>query len=222
MYSDEFDHGPAVSFAVSMEELSRNQLPFLESSYPFDTIEPNSHFVDVAGGFGNLSYFLAERLPKATFVVQDLPFIVEQARKACPAALRDRINFQSQDLLSPQPKLDLDGEVSLVFLLKIILHDHGDRDCKVILKNLISAITQGDRILIIDTVIPEVGGSLSSSTSDLIILSMFGSGHRTLQEFCALINDCGENLTIRSFTGGAEEFDGMMVIEIQKSSKVNL
>ena len=202
-----------------MEELSRSQLPFLESSYPLEKIEPNSHFVDVAGGFGNLSYFLADRIPKAKFVVQDLPFIVEQARKACPAALRDRISFQPQNMLSPQPEIDLARDVRLVFLLKIILHDHRDQDCKVILKNLISVMNRGDRILIIDTVIPEVGGSLSSSTSDLIILSMFGSGHRTLKEFCALINDCGENLKIQSFIGGAEEFDGMMVIEIQKSAE---
>ena len=218
MYSDEYDHEPALNFAISMEELSRNQLPFVESSYPLDRIEPNSHFVDVAGGFGNLCYFLAERLPEATFVVQDLPFIVEQARKACPAKFRDRISFQSQNMLSPQPKFDLIGDIRLVFLLKIVLHDHGDEDCKIILKNLISAMNVGDRILIIDTVIPEIGGSLSSSISDLIILSMFGSRHRTLKDFCALMDSCGENLLFQYFTGGAEEFDGMMVIEIQKSA----
>lgn len=221
-YSDEFDHRRALSYAVSMEELSQNQLPFLEKSYPLDRLGPNSRFVDVAGGFGYLSYFLAGRFPEATFVVQDLPFIVEQAQKACPAALRSRISFQSHDILSPQPTFKQAAgsgqeEGRLVFVLKIILHDHADQDCKVILCNLISAMGPGDRILIIDTVIPEIGGSLSSSISDLIQLSMFSSGHRTLKEFHALISECGENLTIQSFTGGAEEFDGMMVIEIQKS-----
>lgn len=101
-----------------------------------------------------------------------------------------------------------------MFLLKIILHDHGDMDCKIILKNLLSLMDQGDRILIIDTVIPEIGGSLSASTSDLFLLGMFGSGHRTLKEYYSLINDCGKNLVIETFTGGIEEFDGMMVIEV--------
>ena len=204
-----------------MEELSRNQLPFLESSYPLDRLEPNSHFVDVAGGFGNLCYFLAQKLAGATFVVQDLPFIVEQAEKACPAPLRHRITFQSQDMLFPQPKFDLVCGIRLVLLLKIVLHDHGDQDCKLIHTNLLSAMVPGDRILIIETMIPDVGGSLSSSTSDLIILSMFGSGHRTYKQFCALISECGEGLLTQSFSGGAEEFDGMMVIEIQKSGQRN-
>jgi hypothetical protein len=45
---------------------------------------------------------------------------------------------------------------------------------------------------------------------------MFGSGHRTLKALCALINECGRNLVIETFTGGTEEFDGLMVIEITK------
>ena len=215
-HSNDFDHERALSYAISMEELSRDQLPFLESSYPLDSIEPNTCFVDVAGGFGNLTYLLAERFPKAKFVVQDLPFIVEQAQKACPAALRDRVLFQPHDMMLPQMKADLASEAGVVLLLKIILHDHGDQDCKVILRNLTSAMNPEDRILVIDTVILELGGSLSSSISDMIVLSMSGSRHRILEEFYALINDCGENLLIRHFAGGTQEFDGMMVIEIQK------
>lgn len=90
-YSNKFDHGPALNFALSMEELARNQLVLLEKSYPLERLDPNSHLVDVAGGFGNLSYFLAEKLPGATFMVQDHAFIVEQAQGACPAELKDRI-----------------------------------------------------------------------------------------------------------------------------------
>ena len=35
-YSNEFDNWPTLNFALSMEELARNQLPFLESSYSLD------------------------------------------------------------------------------------------------------------------------------------------------------------------------------------------
>lgn len=82
---------------------------------------------------------------------------------------------------------------------------------------------QGDRIiLIIDTVITEVGGSLSASTSEMFLLSMFGSRHRALEEFYALINECGSDVAIASFTGGTEESDGMMVIEVLKLRSVHL
>lgn len=215
-YSNELDHPAALNFAISMEELSRNQLPFLESSYPLERLEVDAHFVDVAGGFGNLSLFLAKRFPQATFSVQDHPFIVEHGQRACPPALKNRIKFFAHDMLSPQPKGTRPNKSKLIFLLKIILHDHGDEECKVILGNLLAAMEPGDRILIIDTAIPEVGGSLSSSMSDIIILAMFGCGHRTLSEFKALIHGCAEDLKIDVFTGGKEEFGGMVILDVQK------
>lgn len=215
-YSNEFDHGAALNFAHSMENLARTQLPFLETSYPLNRFDSNSHFVDVAGGLGHMSYFLAQKLPLATFVVQDQPFIIEQAQKACPTPFRDRVSFQPQDMFSPQPKRDLADNTKRVFLLKIILHDHGDQECKIILHNLKSVMNLGDRILIIDTVIPETGGSLSSCFSGFLALSTFGTNHRTLREFSALIHDCGEDLAIKTFSGGAGESDGMMVIEVTK------
>jgi hypothetical protein len=216
-YSNEFDHGAALNFAHSMENLARTQLHFLETSYPLNRLHSNSHFVDVAGGFGHLSYFLAQKLPLATFLVQDLPFIIEQAQKACPTAFRDRVSFQTHDMFSPQPKRDLADNTKRVFLLKIILHDHGDEECKIILHNLKSVMNLGDRILILDTVIPETGGSLSSGFSGFLALSTFGTNHRTLEEFSALIHGCGEDLAIETFSEGAGEFDGIMVIEVTKT-----
>ncbi len=75
---------------------------------------------------------------------------------------------------------------------------------------------KGDRILVIDTVIPDVGGSLGACCSDVIILGIFGCGYRTQGEWEALIRGAGEGLVIRSCMGGLEERDGMMVMEIQK------
>ncbi|KFA45338.1 Sat18 [Stachybotrys chartarum IBT 40293] len=219
-YSNELDHAAARNFAFSMKELARNQIPFVQQSYPLETIDPESHFIDVAGGVGYLSFFLAGSFPKATFEVQDHPFIIEEAHSVCPSELRDRITFRAHNILHPQPEIAKEINGRLVFLVKIILHDHGDDDCRLMLRNLVSVMKQGDRILIIDTVIPETGGSLSSANSDIIIMSMFGSGHRTLEEFRALIHHCGEDLVIETFASGDEEYDGMMVIEVRKAEPV--
>lgn len=216
-YSAFHDHGPALNFAVSMEELARNQLEFLSKRYPLDRLDSGCHFVDVAGGFGNLCYHLAGKLPRSSFEVQDHPFIVERAREACPEKFKGRILFKAHDMLLAQPCADRPNSVQFVYLLKIILHDHGDDDCKLILQHLLSSMRTGDTILVLDTVIPEIGGSLSSCHSDFIILSMFGCGHRTLREFLSLIRACGDDLVIETFTGGSEESDGLMVIEIRKS-----
>jgi len=85
-----------------------------------------------------------------------------------------------------------------------------------ILRNLSCVMEKGDRILVIDTVIPEVWGSLGACCSDIIILGMFGCGHRTLGEWETLIEGSGERLVVRNFMGGMEERDGIMVMEIEK------
>lgn len=217
-HSSQFDHDAASNFAVSMEQLARIQLSFFQDSYPLDRLDPQTHFIDVAGGFGFLSCFLAKLLPEATFEVQDYPFVVEGAQKVCPPALRDRVLFRSHDMLSAQPAIDRLQHPHVVFLLKIILHDHGDDECKLALDNMLSAMGTGDRILVIDTVISDTGGGLSASTSDMIILSMFGgAGHRTLQEFRALIDGGGKYQTVfNTFSRNTGDVDDMMVIEIQK------
>ncbi|KAI1127102.1 S-adenosyl-L-methionine-dependent methyltransferase [Nemania abortiva] len=214
-FSSKFDQARALDYAYSMENLARAQLPFFEKAYPLESLDQSTHFIDVAGGLGNLSCFLAERFPKASFEVQDHEFIVGMGKRNCPESLRNRISFRVHDMLLPQPEVNRDGIGSLTFLLKIILHDHNDDQCGKILNNLLAAMGENDRILIIDTVIQEIGGSLSSSFSDMIQLSMFGSGHRTLTESLELINSCRGGLAVRTFSGGDEEHDGMMVLEIR-------
>ncbi|KAI0908743.1 S-adenosyl-L-methionine-dependent methyltransferase [Ustulina deusta] len=215
-FSSKFNHDRALDYAVSMENLARAQLPLFERVYPLQRLEPTTHFVDVAGGLGYTSYFLAHKFAQASFNVQDYPFIVEMGQQKCPDTLKDRISFKAHDMFLPQPEIDRKIYPFLVFLLKIILHDHCDEECKAILKNLYSSMKKNDRILVIDTVIPEVGGSLSSSFSDIIQLGMFGSGHRTEREFVTLFHDCGVEVAVETFSGAAgEEFDGMMVFEVR-------
>ncbi|RWA04295.1 hypothetical protein EKO27_g10816 [Xylaria grammica] len=215
-FSSKFDHKRALDYAMSMENLAQAQLPFFERAYPCERLEATTHFIDVAGGLGYTSHILAQRFTEASFDVQDYPYIVEMAQKKCPDALKGRISFTAHDMLLAQPEIDRNLYPFTVLLLKIILHDHCDEECKAILKNLLSAMDKNDRILVIDTVIPEVGGSLSSSFSDVIQLSMFGSGHRTTKEFLALFHGCGVEVVVDMFSGGAvEEFDGMMVFEVR-------
>ena len=172
--------------------------------------------MDVASGEGNLSFFLARKLPNATFELQDHETVLSQARVACDPELLGRLSFRSHDMFNDQPSIDRTlYRQGVVYLLKIILHDHDDGQCQRILTAILSHLAPEDRLLIIETVLPEVGGSLSSSLSDVIILSMFGAGHRTLQEWLSLINSCGR-VTVQKYGGGDSEYDGMMGFEVRK------
>jgi hypothetical protein len=224
-YCNENDPERGARFAIAMTEVTRRQLPSLGNGYPFEKLESRSRYVDVAGGLGHTCYFLARRLPEATFVVQDHQTVLAEAKKACPAELRDRVAFEPQDMFSAQPKSGTAAEQTpsgTVFLLKIILHDHGDEACRTILRNLLAVMGATDRILIVDLVIPETAGSISSSMSDLLTLSLFGSRHRSLREWKALIDSSETSLTVKTFAAGAEEFDGLMVIEVQKGQDIAL
>lgn len=216
-YANEKDHAASKNFAFSMRELARTQLPFIDESYPFHNLPPGTRFIDIAGGEGNLCFYLAERLPHATFQLQDHITVVAQAEKSCKTSLESRIDFRAHDMYLPQPPIDRDFyKNGAVFLLKIILHDHDDKQCRLILTNIITSMKYGDRLLIMETVLPEVGGSLSSSMSDMIILSMFGCGHRTLKEWLELIHGSGE-VHAEVYGQGSSEFDGMMIFEVTLS-----
>ncbi|KAI0533767.1 S-adenosyl-L-methionine-dependent methyltransferase [Xylaria digitata] len=204
-FSSKFDHERALDYAMSMENLARAQLPFFERAYPCERLAPATHFIDVAGGLGYTSQFLAQEFPEASFDVQDYPYIVEMGRDKCPHTLQDRISFKAHDMLLPQPEIDREVYPFVAFLLKIILYDHCDEECKVILKNMFSVMNKNDRVLVIDTVIPKVGGSLSSSFSDIIQMSMFGSGHRTLKEFFTLFHDCGVEVAVGTYNRKAPQ-----------------
>lgn len=202
-----------------MRELARTQLPFIDKCYPFAELAAGTHFVDVASGEGNLSFFLARKLPTATFELQDHETVLLQARIACDPGLAGRLSFRAHDMFNDQPPIDRTlCEQGVVFLLKIILHDHDDSQCHRILTAIVSQMALEDRLLIIETVLPEIGGSLSSSLSDVIILSMFGAGHRTLQEWTSLIESSGQ-VNIQTYGGGATEYDGMMVFEVRKTGR---
>jgi hypothetical protein len=213
-YANEKDHAVSQNFAVSMRELARTQLPFIVECYPFHDLPPETRFIDIAGGEGNLCFYLAKRLPHATFQLQDHITVVAQAENSYDTSLGGRIDFKAQDMYLPQPPIDRETyKNGAVFLLKIILHDHDDMQCRLILNNIIASMKYGDRLLIMETVLPEVGGSLSSSMSDMIILSMFGCGHRTLNEWLELIHGSGEVHT-EVYGEGSSEFDGMMIFEV--------
>jgi len=85
-------------------------------------------FVDCGGGLGNLALALSRMLPCCTFVVQDLPEVVEIAKEnfmlqnpvACNAGL---LRAEIHDFFDPQTvKAD-------VYILRFIMHNWPDNEC---------------------------------------------------------------------------------------------
>ena len=81
---------------------------------------------------------IAREFPSLRFIVQDLPKVIEDAKKNVPAELMERVIFMAHDMFTAQPVKDAD-----VYYFRWILHDWSDKYCIKILKSLIPASKPG-------------------------------------------------------------------------------
>lgn len=125
--------------------------------------EPNSvpkRLVDIGGADGSIAAAILRQFPTMTAVVQDLPNVVES--KKVPEDLQGRLELMGHDMFSPQPFLDAD-----VYFLRSTLHDWSDKYCVKVLRNIVSVMKNGSRVIINEVCMPEPK-VLSSSQEQLL------------------------------------------------------
>jgi hypothetical protein len=124
--------------------------------------------------------------PALQGVVFDLPHVIPTAIKAARAlGLQDRFSVVAGDFFGVAlPPADL-------FLLKLILHDWSDEACLSILKNCRRAINPGGRILVVESLIGQIGAPDSASMLDMTMLVVLGGRERNLEEYKALFTEAG-------------------------------
>ncbi|KAM0545987.1 hypothetical protein ACHAPJ_011099 [Fusarium lateritium] len=141
--------------------------------------------VDVGGSTGHGSIALAKEFPQLSFIVEDLPSVVDSAKQQLSSStneLSGRIKFQPHNFFEPQPVVGADG-----YLFRMILHDWAFEDSVKILKNLVPALTSLSKILIMDTVLPNPGSIPASKerllrVRDLTMMQAFNSLERGIED----------------------------------------
>ena len=125
--------------------------------------------VDVGGGQGNLAKALAERYSKVRIIVQDLPPIIERAKKAADEGERKvqlagpvQVDFQAHNFFEPQP---VHGAAA--YLFRWVLHNWSDEACTEILRNLIPALRPGARVLVNEVCLPDPVSDKEAAPGDL-------------------------------------------------------
>ncbi|MCJ1318335.1 hypothetical protein MMC15_003663 [Xylographa vitiligo] len=120
--------------------------PGLQNSYVLKSFDwaslGNGLVVDVGGSHGLVSMDIAREFPSLRFIVQDLPKVIEDAKKECPAELTERVIFMAYDMFTAQPVKDAD-----VYYFRWILHDWSDKYSIKILKSLIPTLKPGARLM---------------------------------------------------------------------------
>ncbi|KAG6887847.1 hypothetical protein C0995_012237 [Termitomyces sp. Mi166 len=120
-------------------------------AYEWSKLPAGSTIVDVGGGIGFESLTLARQFPSLKFVVQDLPSVIESAKKYWQQNLPDaQVTLEVHDFFVPQPA---DREIA-VFLLKQVLHDWPDEHCSKILAQLRAVAQKDTKLLLIESLIP--------------------------------------------------------------------
>ncbi|MFF8312580.1 methyltransferase [Streptomyces lydicus] len=172
-------------FDDGMASLSAPVDEAVADAYPFPG---TGTVVDVGGGRGGLLRAALRRHPQLTGVLFD---------QAPPLAhhlldgdeLKGRWRTEEGDFFASVPA---GGDV---YVLKHVLHDWSDEDCRRILRNCRTAMAAGSRLLIVDAVLPPGNAPHFGKTLDVAMMVVADGQERTAEEFATLLSACGFRLT---------------------------
>jgi hypothetical protein len=168
-------------FNAAMVAKSRAVLPAVVDAYDFGRFDV---IADIGGGRGHLLAAILERAPRARGVLFDLPHVVAEVGSARPP----RLEIAAGDFFTDAaPPADL-------YLLMDLLHDWRDDDAVRILASVRRAAAAHARVLIIETLVPEVSGPHFGKTLDVIMLAVTGGRERSRSEYAALLERSGLRL----------------------------
>jgi hypothetical protein len=106
----------------------------------------------------------------------------------------------------------------------MIMHDYSDKYCIRILRPLVEALKSGGRILIMDAVLPPVGGAPAPierflRSQDLQMLTLTNARERDAEQWSELMKATDPRLQIKSVT--LPPGSAMAVIEVVLEDKAN-
>lgn len=215
-YCATVDTPRGLRFSRAMTHVAEASLRFFEAAYPLQRLTASDLIIDVAGGIGHASAFMAERLKTQRFLVCDYPSVISQGRAQCPSHLSSRIRFEAHDMFEPYDDLDTGVKGARTFFLKQILHDWSDEECIQILSNILDILGRSETLIIVDSVKPEAAKTtISTAMSDLLVMSTFGGHHRTYAEYVALVENACPDAHVQSKFANTGQYDDFLVLEVR-------
>lgn len=163
--------------------------------------------VDIGGGNGSLLVETLQRHPSLRGMVFDRPDVIERARANIKAAgLDNRCTLAGGDFFQSVPPppspcpLPLPGGEgageggSVAYLMRHIIHDWNDEQCRTILRNCRKVVPPSGKLLLIESVIPPGNEPCFAKLLDLTMLAIPGGMERTEAEYRDLLASAGFRL----------------------------
>ncbi|KAI9927566.1 hypothetical protein ASPWEDRAFT_162529 [Aspergillus wentii DTO 134E9] len=166
--------------------------------------------VDIAGGTGHNLQYLLDKIPDLRIepTLQDLPEVLQNK----PADLHPTIHVMPHNFFEPQPV-----KGAHVYVLRRILHNWPDKECRKILGHVRDAMDSHSILLIGDKVFPDGAAEINPAdvTMDMVMMMLFGSIERTESQSRELLASAGLDL-VRIWRVRGEARDEEGVLEVVK------
>ncbi|WP_408889287.1 methyltransferase [Myxococcus faecalis] len=160
-------------FHQGMSSLSDMENKAIAGSYDFT---PLRRVVDVGGGHGGFLIEVLQAAPQVRGVLFDHVHVLSGSRVA-RAGLAERCELVEGDFFQSVPA------GADAYVLKRILHDWNDETCVTLLRHCRSAMAEGGRVLVVDTVIPPGNGPHGGKVLDVMMLASLPGRERTEEDF---------------------------------------
>jgi hypothetical protein len=144
---------------------------------------------DLGGGNGSLLSATLQRHPNLRGLLFDRPDVIERARANLKAAgLENRCTLIAGSFFETVPA------GADVYLMRHIIHDWNDEQCRTILRHCRKAVPSSGRLLLVESVIPPGNEPSFAKLLDLTMLAIPGGMERTEAEYRELLASAGFHL----------------------------
>ena len=176
----------SATFQAAMTASSALASRAILDAYDFSGIK---RLADVGGGHGGLLAAILARYPAMQGVLFDRPDVVATVPPGQFAACEDRIAIESGSFFERVP----DG--CDTYIMKNIIHDWGDEQCRTILELMRGRLPPDGRVLVCDMVVTDDPGPTPAKLLDIEMLVVtVGGKERTEEEFRDLFASAGLRL----------------------------
>lgn len=176
-------------FDAGMKSKAQTAIPPVISTYDFSSFRTIG---DIGGGLGHLLKAILKSAPRSNGVLFDQPHVVDRVEP--DEELKKRLSLHGGDFFrGPLPKCD-------AYVLMEVLHDWKDEHCKQILSQIRKTASEGAKLLVIETVLPDEDawvagkGQHFGNHLDINMLVLTGGRERTPDQFASLLADSGWKL----------------------------
>jgi len=173
-------------FNEAMSSYSSAQTTWVLEALAGDHFSRISHLCDVGGGHGHLLCSVLAQHPHLRGTVLELPSVIENPDLlwAKKMGVGDRCTYVAGDMFTAVPAAD-------AYMMKMILHDWNDEECRHILSNLYRAAPPNGRVFIIEHVILDPDIPHFAKLFDIHMLVVLTGRERTAAEYAGLLERAG-------------------------------